>query len=342
MSRAVIFGCAGPKLSDDERALFRRVNPVGLILFARNCVDPSQVAALVADFKATVAFPDPLILIDQEGGRVQRLGPPNWSKLPAAERIAALAEVDADAAENAALLLGRLLAADLAPLGITVDCAPVLDIRRPDTHDVIGDRAFGGAPGQVARLGRAVCEGLLAGGVLPVIKHIPGHGRARADSHKELPVIGAALNDLAASDFAPFRALRDMPLAMSAHVVLSAVDAAQPVSTSKTAIERLVRGAIGFGGLLMSDDIGMQALAGDMGDRTRACQRAGCDLILHCSGDRDEMEAVARTVRPTTTIAERWLVRAEQLRRDSLDEQPFDSAAARRDFDALLARAGGE
>jgi len=336
-SRAVIFGCAGPALTEAERKFFAATDPIGLILFARNCEAPDQVAALVADFKATVRHADPLVLIDQEGGRVQRLGPPHWPALPAAGRIAELSMRDASAGKEAVWLLGRLLAADLAPLGITVDCAPVLDVRRPETHEVIGDRALGDDPEQVAGLGRALSEGLLAGGVLPVIKHVPGHGRARADSHKELPVVETALAELRRTDFAPFKACADMPLAMSAHVVFTALDPGAPVSTSARAIHKAVRRDCGFGGVLISDDIGMQALKGDMATRARDCHRAGCDLVLHCSGEMAEMQAVAEAVPMMRPVTAAWLARAEALRRHAITDEPFDAAAARDRLDGLLA-----
>ncbi len=335
-TRAVIFGCAGHSLSDAERRFFKRCNPVGLILFARNCRDPDQVRALVDDFKHHVDNDEPLILIDQEGGRVQRLRPPHWLSLPAAGKIAELGQTEIFAAESAAHLLGRLLASELAPLGITVDCAPVLDLLHPETHEMIADRTFGDHPDQVARLGRAVCDGLLKGGVLPVIKHLPGHGRARVDSHHELPVVDTSLAELRRTDFVPFRALAHMPLAMSAHVVFAAIDPNGPVSTSKLAFSRAIRGALGYGGVVISDDIGMQALDGDMAARARACQQAGCDLVLHCSGDLDEMEAVAEVVRPTRKITASWLARAAELRHQSASKMPFDRDAALSELAELL------
>ena len=337
--RAVIFGCAGPRLGADERRFFQRTNPLGFILFARNCETPDQVAALVAELRAAVGRADAPVLIDQEGGRVQRLGPPHWPALPAARALAGLADADPEDAAGAAWLLGRLLAAQLAPLGITVDCAPVLDVGRPETHEVIGDRAIGSTPARVARLGRAVCDGLLAGGVLPVIKHIPGHGRAVADSHLELPVGEAPLADLERVDFRPCRELADMPWAMTAHVVFTAVDAAEPVSTSAPAIRKVVRGAIGFGGLLLSDDIGMQALSGDMGERARACLAAGCDVALHCSGDMAEMELAAAGARPLRPVAATWLARAERRRRAATDPFHFDAEAGLAKLQRLLAGA---
>lgn len=341
LSAPVIFGCAGAALSADERRFFSAVNPVGLILFARNCESPEQIRSLIDDFRDAVHMDDPLVLIDQEGGRVQRLGPPHWPAYPSAGRLANLAAVEPAMGFEAARLLGRLLASDLEPLGITVNCAPVLDILRPETHQVIGDRAFGTEPEQVARMGRALCEGLLSGGVLPVIKHVPGHGRSRADSHLELPVVTAALEDLAATDFETFRRLRDMPLAMTAHVVFTAIDPDRPATTSPQALRRAVRGHIGFGGLLMSDDLGMKALSGGMDRRARDAQRAGCDLIVHCSGDMAEMERVADGVRRMSRLVGAWLDRANLQRRRTRSGDAFDADEGRASLARMLAHAEG-
>ena len=338
--RAVIFGCAGLELTPSEDRFFQTVNPVGFILFKRNCQTPDQVRQLVAALRASVRRPDAPVLIDQEGGRVQRLGPPQWPALPAGAVFAeCAARHGMETATSAARLHGRLLAADLAPLGITVNCAPVLDVLRPETHDVIGDRAFGETPEMVARLGRAVGEGLLDGGVLPVIKHIPGHGRASVDSHKELPEIDAATAELAASDFVPFQALSDLPWAMTAHVVYRSIDAQAPASTSRKVIRKIVRGVIGFGGLLISDDIGMQALSGSMEERARACLATGCDIVLHCSGDLAEMQEVNEGLKPLRQIAESWLEKSDALRLARQLTGPVDVAALCAERDQLLAGA---
>ncbi len=290
---AAIFGLSGPQLEDRERAFFRAADPLGFILFARNCVDEAQVRELILALKDCLGRDDVPILIDQEGGRVQRLRPPRWRAAPAGARFAALATHAEDDAIEAAWLNARLLADELAALGITVDCAPVLDIPVPGGHDVIGDRAYGTTAEQVALLGRAVCAGLLAGGVLPVIKHIPGHGRASVDSHASLPVVDAARELLEHTDFAPFRALSDMPWAMTAHVVYAAIDAGAPATTSPRVIAEVVRGWIGFDGVLVSDDLCMRALAGTPGERAALALAAGVDVLLHCNGDLAEMEAIA-------------------------------------------------
>ena len=311
--RAVIFGVSGPDLNDDERRLFAETDPLGFILFSRNCVSPEQVRALVADLRETVGRADAPVLIDQEGGRVVRLGPPHWRAAPAAARFAEIADVGQSQAVEAARLNARLLAAELADLGIDVDCAPVLDVPQPGAHRIIGDRAFGDAPERVALLGRATCEGLLAGGVLPVIKHIPGHGRATADSHTDLPVVDTPREELERVDFAPFRALNAMPWAMTAHVVYTALDPAAPATTSSVVIEDVIRGSIGFDGVLISDDLCMNALEGPPDGRARAALAAGCDIALHCNGVLAEMEAVAASCPPLTQAARIRLSRAKAM-----------------------------
>lgn len=292
-ARAVILGCGGPVLGDDERRFFREADPLGFILFARNCVDPDQVRGLAAELRECVGRADAPVLVDQEGGRVARLGPPHWRAGPPARRFAEIAGRDRDRAVEAARLNAHLVAGELYQLGITVNCAPVLDVVQADAHPIIGDRAFGERPEMAALLGWAVCEGLLDGGVMPVIKHAPGHGRATLDSHEALPVVEAALAELEAVDFAPFKALNHMPWAMTAHVVYQAIDPGNPATTSAPVIAEVIRGAIGFDGVLLSDDIGMKALDGDFGFRARATLAAGCDVVLHCSGELPEMEGVA-------------------------------------------------
>lgn len=331
--RAVIFGVAGPTLTDRERHFFAEVDPLGFILFARNCLDPTSTRALVADLRESVGRSDALVLIDQEGGRVQRLKPPLWRAAPPAEAFGRLAEVDEANAVEAVWLNSRLLAADLIALGIDVDCAPVLDVRQPEGHDVIGDRAFAKRSETVALLGRASCTGFLAGGVLPVIKHIPGHGRATLDSHEDLPVVSAPHEDLHRVDFAPFAALAEMPMAMTAHVIYDVIDSAAPATTSAKVIREAIRGAIGFDGLLISDDLCMRALSGRAGDRTRAALAAGCDVTLHCNGYFDEMREVA-TVCPTLSPeAVRRLARAQCMRAKA---EPFDREQAQQRLAGLL------
>jgi beta-N-acetylhexosaminidase len=335
--RAAILGLEGPRLKPEERRFFADSQPLGFILFKRNCENPAQLKELVGELRAAVGRQDCPVLIDQEGGRVARLGPPNWRQPPAAITFARLAERDLDLGGEAARLNARLMAADLADAGITVDCAPVLDIPVPGAHDVIGDRAHGSAPGLVATLGRAVCEGLLEGGVLPVVKHIPGHGRAAADTHVALPVVTASEAELQRTDFAPFRALNDMPWAMTGHVVYAAIDAAAPATTSRGVIERVVRGHIGFRGLLVSDDLSMNALEGTVAERARAALDAGCDVVLHCNGRMDEMAAVAGATPP---LGEAGMARWE--RGESLRHAPaaFDRAKAASRLAELLETRG--
>jgi beta-N-acetylhexosaminidase len=333
---AILFGCAGERLSAAELSFFAKADPLGLILFRRNCAVPEQVRALVTEFRACVGREDAPVLIDQEGGRVARLQPPHWRRYPAAARLAELPDPQA---EEAARLGARLIADDLAALGVTVDCLPVLDLPVAGADNVIGDRAYGGDPARVARLGRAACEGLLAGGVLPVVKHMPGHGRAKVDSHHDLPVVDAGERTLYDTDFAPFRALADMPWAMTAHIVYSAVDPRQPATMSRQVIDRVIRGAIGFDGVLASDDIGMGALAGTVGDRVRGSLEAGCDLVLHCSGKLDEMAAAVEATSPLTPAAAARLARGEALRRTS--RRDFDRGAAEARFDALVGAMAG-
>lgn len=331
---AAVMGCAGLRLSEDERRFFTRVNPLGFILFARNVDTPDQVRALVAALRASVGRADAPVMIDQEGGRVQRLRPPHWRKAPAGEPFAALAGRDAAAAIEALRLNFRLIGRELADLGIDMDCAPVLDVPVPGAHDVIGDRAYGRTPDQVAALGRAVCDGLLDEGVLPVIKHIPGHGRAMVDSHLALPVVEASRAELEAQDFPPFRALADAPWAMTAHVVYQTLDPSAPATTSPQVIRDVIRGWIGFDNVLVSDDLSMKALGGSFEDRTRLALDAGCDVVLHCNGDMAEMEAVARALRPLTDRARERVARAAAMKRIPA---ALDVAAAAARVDGLLA-----
>ncbi len=329
---AAILGCSGPTLSAEEKAFFRDVDPWGFILFARNVEAPDQVRRLTSALRETVGRADSPILIDQEGGRVARLGPPHWPLYPPGR---AYGELDLAIRRETTRLGARLLAHDLAAVGINVDCVPVLDVPDPQGHEIIGDRAYGDTPEQVALLGRAACEGLMAGGVLPIVKHIPGHGRAKADSHLELPVVEAGFEDLDARDFAPFRALSDMPMAMTAHVIYAAVDPDLPATTSRTAFERVIRGAIGFDGLVMSDDLSMKALSGDFAERALASLAAGCDVVLHCNGEMDEMRQV---MTGTGRLAGRAAERARAaLARIPGAPEPFDAAEGRARFDAAFA-----
>ncbi len=314
---AAVFGCSGTVLGDAERRFFAETDPLGFILFARNIDTPAQVRALVACLRESVGRADAPILIDQEGGRVQRLAPPGWRRAPAAAAFGRLAARDPSAAEDLVRLNYRLIGRDLADLGIDVDCAPVVDVPVPGADDVIGDRAFGDDPDRVARLGRAAMDGLLDEGVLPVVKHCPGHGRATADSHKRLPVVDASYEALEKRDFAPFRALADAPWAMTAHVVYTAIDADAPATLSAKVIAEIIRGAIGFSGVLVSDDLSMRALGGPFEERARAALAAGCDLVLHCNGDMDEMMAVARGTRRLDDQALGRLSRAGAMKRNA-------------------------
>ena len=333
-TQACIFGCAGHSLSAEERAFFADVRPWGFILFKRNIDTPDQVRALVDSLRACLGRPDAPVLIDQEGGRVQRLGPPHWRRYPPGAVYGRLAANDPLLRREIARLGARLMAHDLVQLGINADCLPVLDVPQPGAHDIIGDRAYAQTADEIAVLGRAAAEGLIAGGVLPVIKHIPGHGRAGADSHMDLPRVDASIDALSAVDFAPFRTLSDMPMAMTAHVVYTAIDRLLPATTSRKLIGRTIRGAIGFDGLLMSDDLSMKALSGGFTVRARAALAAGCDVVLHCNGDMAEMTAVAAGARD---LAGRAKARAAAaLGRVARVAEPFDVKMARARFDAAL------
>ena len=293
MRSRAIYGCAGPALTPGERSFFCDVRPWGFILFGRNVVTPGQVRNLVIALRETVNDAAAPILIDQEGGRVARLTPPQWHARPPAARFGALYGSDPERAREATYLNARLIAHDLTGLGINVDCLPVLDVPVAGADAIIGDRAFASDPATVIDLGRAQMQGLLEGGVLPVMKHIPGHGRAGADSHLALPKVSATAAELSASDFVTFRSLDTCPIAMTAHVVYDSIDPQRPATTSPKVIRDVIRGEIGFDGLLMSDDLSMKALEGPLSARARSALFAGCDLVLHCNGDMDEMKDVA-------------------------------------------------
>lgn len=332
-SRALILGCAGKTLSTEEAAFFRDVRPWGFILFKRNIGTPDEVRALTASLRDCLGSDASPILIDQEGGRVQRMGPPHWPAYPAGGRYGRLN----GSATAMARLGARLMAHDLAEVGINVDCAPVLDVPAPGAHDIIGDRAYGSSPDTVAEIGRGVAEGLMAGGVLPVMKHVPGHGRAACDSHHGLPIVEAALEALAAQDFRPFQALADLPMAMSAHVVFTAIDPDRPATQSAAVIRDVIRGAIGFDGLLMTDDLSMHALSGTFRARTEAAFAAGVDVGLHCNGTMDEMRAVAEAAPALEGESARRA--AEALARLDHACDGLDVPAARARFAAALAPA---
>ncbi len=333
IGRLLIGSFPGPALSPELRSLAREFDLGGVIYFARNVESPEQVAELSREAQELARELPLWVSVDQEGGRVARLPSPPWRKAPFAGVFGQIAETDAALGARAARLNALLIGAELRALGINVDCAPVLDLRVSGAHDIIGDRAFSDDPGVAARLGRAACEGFLDAGVVPVIKHIPGHGRARADSHESLPVVDTPLDALRQSDFAPFRSLSDMPMAMTAHIVYSAADAARPATTSPAVIGTIIRGELGFDGLLMSDDICMKALAGSLAERTKAVLAAGCDVVLHCNGDLAEMETVAAAAAPLSESAARRLGNA--LDRVS-GGASLDVKTAQRDLDGIL------
>src|SRR6266487_1642495 len=333
-ARAFIVGLAGPTLVPDERAFLRNADPWGLILFARNIETPDQVRALVADFRETLGRADAPVLIDQEGGRVQRLRPPHWPEYPAGAAYGRLYDRNPELGVAAARLGARLIAADLGALGITVDCLPLADMPVPGADSIIGDRAYGGSVEKVAAIAAAIAEGLREGGVLPVLKHIPGHGRAGVDSHHSLPVVGSERPTLEATDFAAFRRLAGLPLGMTAHVVFTAIDPVAPATISATMVREVIRGSIGFDGLLMTDDVSMQALNGAVGERAGQAIAAGCDVVLHCNGRLDEMQAVAAAVPKLAGEARR---RAAGALAWIGPVSPIDTAAARAEFSAMLA-----
>jgi beta-N-acetylhexosaminidase len=331
--RAVILGCSGESLSAFERRFFRTADPLGFILFRRNCRSPDQVRGLVAELRDCVGRNDAPVLIDQEGGRVARLGPPHWRRYPSAASLASLPD---PLAATAARLSARLIADDLQRLGITVDCLPVLDLPVCGADPVIGDRAYGNEPSRVARLGRAVCAGLLEGGVLPVIKHIPGHGRARVDSHHACPLVDAGHQELSRTDFAPFRELAAMPWAMTAHIVYRAIDEAAPATLSQKMVTEVIRAEIGFDGVLVSDDLSMGALGGEIGERASRTLAAGCDLALHCNGDPGEMEVIIAATNTISPPTARRVAQAEALRQRSA-ANAFERQGAEAQLDALVA-----
>ncbi len=336
-SRAFITGISGLGITDDEREFLRQSRPWGFILFKRNVDNPAQVAGVVGELRRIIDAPDAPVLIDQEGGRVQRLGPPHWPVYPRGAVFSALYDIDSQLGLTAARLSARLIAADLADLGITVDCLPLADVPIAGADAVIGDRAYGTEPAKVAAIARAVTEGLEQGAVLPVLKHIPGHGRANADSHFRLPTVDTPREELERTDFAAFKPLADLPMAMTAHVVFSALDPAKPATTSATIIDQVIRGQIGFQGLLMSDDVSMNALDGTIAERTRASIAAGCDVVLHCNGKLDEMRQVAAEV---PELSGQALMRAEAALASRKPAQPFDRTAARAELATLIGRAG--
>src|SRR5258706_5301051 len=335
--RAFITGVSGPELNAAEREFIRVQRPWGFILCKRNTETPTQVITLVQELRKAIGDPEAPVLIDQEGGRVQRLGPPHWSVYPAGAVFGVLYDIDRVLGLAAARLSARLIAEDLTGLEITVDCLPLADVPVPGADAVIGNRAYGTRADKVAAIGRAVAEGLEQGGILPVLKHIPGHGRANADTHFRLPVVDTPKAELVRTDFAAFRPLADLPMAMTAHVVFSALDPAHPATTSATIVKQVIRGVIGFQGLLMSDDVSMNALAGSVAQRAPAIFNAGRDLVLHCNGKLEEMREVAAK---TPECSGKALERARRPLASRSGPEAFDRVAARAELDALIERAG--
>ena len=335
---AVIFGCSGLRMTAEEGDFYRRVKPLGFILFARNCADPDQVRALVAELKAAAGHGRVLILIDQEGGRVARLKPPHWRSAPPAGKFAAQAMQDMrdggtlEQARAAVYMNARLIARELHEVGINVNCAPLADVPAPGSHDIIGDRAYGADPDLVSILGAEMARGLTDGGVLPVLKHIPGHGRARADSHETLPEVAASLEEMTASDFVPFKRLAHLPLGMTAHILFKSLDS-DHVATLSPRIIRMIREDIGFDGLLMCDDLSMKALNGGMTELAAGALAAGCDVVLHCNGNMNEMQLVAKGLAPLDAEGRRRFDAAwAMLRRPDA----FDAALAQSEVDGYL------
>ncbi|TPI15801.1 beta-N-acetylhexosaminidase [Mesorhizobium sp. B4-1-3] len=328
-SKSMILGCAGKSLTEDEVRFYRDERPWGFILFARNIGEAGQIRDLVASMRDCVGRPHAPVFIDQEGGRVQRLRPPLAPNYPAGGALGALWRDDREAGRRAAWLMARLHAFDLSRLGITADCLPVLDVPVEGASDVIGARAYGKEPNAVIELGRASAEGLMSGGVLPVMKHIPGHGRASADTHFALPTVDTPLEELSRHDFAPFKALNGLPMAMTAHVVYSAVDPDNPATTSAKVVNQVIRGEIGFDGLLMSDDTSMKALSGDFPTKAASILAAGCDLVLHCNGVFEEMSGIASR---TTALSGKSLQRAGRALTYIKERDVADETAIRAEF----------
>jgi len=336
MAKALITDVTGLSITDEERAFLRDADPWGFILFKRNVGTPDQVRALVDAMREAVRRADAPVLIDQEGGRVQRLGPPHWPSYPPGAHYGNLFDRDPEEGLAAARLGARLIASDLTALGITVDCLPIADVPLSDADPVIGNRAYGTKASKVATIGTAVAQGLMAGGVLPVLKHLPGHGRATVDSHHRLPVVATDRKTLESSDFAAFQPLARLPLGMTAHVVFSAIDPVAPATTSVTMVAEVIRGFIGFDGLLMSDDLSMNALSGTLAERARATLAAGCDVVLHCNGTLEQRREVADACPPLAGEGRR---RADAALASRRAPEPFDVAAAREEFAAMSASA---
>ena len=333
-----IFGCSGPTLTADERAFFRDADPAGYILFGRNCEDPEQLRALTDELRALHGRDHLLISIDQEGGRVARLRPPQWAAYPSGEAFDRLYKLAPASAIEAARVGAKAMGLELSAMGITVDYHPPLDLRQEGAHDVIGDRSLGHDPMQVAAIGRAILEGLAEGGVTGCIKHMPGHGRAQVDSHKELPTVIASAEELEA-DIAPFRSLNSALIGMTGHLVFPVWDAENPATLSSTVVRDVIRGAIGFDGLLLTDDIDMEALEGTVPERAARAQTAGCDIILNCWAKMDDMQGICEAIAPMSDATDARLNRALASTQiaDTISEEQPELLAKR---DALLTLTG--
>ncbi|MDX2094879.1 MAG: beta-N-acetylhexosaminidase [Alphaproteobacteria bacterium] len=337
MIKSFICGVSGVRLTNEEREFLAVEQPYGVILFARNIESPTQVAALTAEIRTVLTHPYAEILVDQEGGRVARLRPPHWRAYPSAQTLSRMAD-----ASRAVYVNARLIAQELRAVGITMDCAPVADVLAPECHAIIGDRAFGETAEQVARLARAQSEALLDGGILSILKHIPGHGRATMDSHETLPVVSAPLAALEACDFAVFKALNDLPLAMTAHILYPALDAAQ-CATFSPIVLRYIREEIGFSGLIMSDDLSMKALGGSFAERTERSLEAGCDLVLHGNGAlvgepvRDLMAELRAVAASSVAMSTQSLARAEAAANQRRTPHPAEEGALLAEWQQVLA-----
>lgn len=330
--RAFISSCSGLELTNNEIALFTRYQPWGLILFKRNFESPAQARALISAYRKSVGRSDAPVFIDQEGGRVQRIGPPYWRAYPPASSFGKLYAINPGLALRSARNLGRLMASELYDLGLTASCMPVLDVPQADSHDVIGNRAYDTKPERIMVLARAHMAGLMEGGILPVMKHVPGHGRAVVDSHLQLPVVTASRLVLESYDFVPFTGFADCPMAMTAHVVYTAIDPDQPATLSRKVVRNVIRKVIGFDGLLITDDLSMKALGGTFKQKCELAYDAGCDMLLHCNGVIEEMEEVAVNAQVLTAKTARRAKTALKMRRKPTN---FDGKQALRDLEVL-------
>ena len=335
--KPIIFSAEGLSLSAAEKDLFSTEKPFGLILFARNVDTPNQLRALIDDFRDVVGRADAPVLVDQEGGRVQRLRPPYWFQAPALSKFGELFDIDPGLGERAAVLATDIIIDDLKSVGFNVNCSPCLDLPRPETSNVIGDRALHKDIGILSRLGAVIADRYIERGILPVMKHLPGHGRATVDSHHDLPTVSVSREELQKSDFQPFKALNALPWAMTAHIVFDQIDPDNPATQSKTIIQDVIRGDIGFQGLLLSDDLNMNALKGSIGERAEAAYEAGIDILLHCSGDISEMRDIApRIPHMSETVKDRVLASNFVMPVEGEVEEPFDRHAAIHELQELL------